>query len=78
MQTGSGKTHTILGAPGDEGLLPRLIGDLFNFSAVSAGLANEVKVQCYMLELYQDTLIDMFNPADVRSPPSTSPLVSAR
>jgi hypothetical protein len=52
-QTGTGKTHTILGAPGDEGLLPRLIGDVFDFANVSGGLANEVKVACYMLELYQ-------------------------
>lgn len=39
-------------------MLPRLIGDVFDFANVSGGLANEVKVACYMLELYQVRPLD--------------------
>lgn len=31
-QTGSGKTHTILGSPDNEGILPRVVKDVFDFS----------------------------------------------
>eukprot|EP00976_Prorocentrum_cordatum_P048648 981622-Prorocentrum_minimum.AAC.1 len=58
-QTGSGKTHTILGSPGAPGILPRFIGDLYNWAEVTGGLQNVVTVRAYMLELYQDQLIDL-------------------
>mmetsp|Transcript_33431 Transcript_33431/g.40417 ORF Transcript_33431/g.40417 Transcript_33431/m.40417 type:complete len:456 (-) Transcript_33431:72-1439(-) len=52
-QTGSGKTHTMLGMEGSEGLLPRAIRDVFTMGG------GKVEIQCYMLELYQDSLIDL-------------------
>mmetsp|Transcript_13283 Transcript_13283/g.25466 ORF Transcript_13283/g.25466 Transcript_13283/m.25466 type:complete len:947 (+) Transcript_13283:144-2984(+) len=74
-QTGSGKTHTILGSPDNEGILPRVVKDVFDFSRFG-GLKNEVKVHAYMLELYQDNLLDMFDPKqkkklDIKRDPSS-------
>jgi hypothetical protein len=57
-QTGSGKTHTIIGGDADPGLAPRTFHRIFE-------LANEystqfhVHVSIYMLELYNDKLIDL-------------------
>ncbi|KAL4087844.1 hypothetical protein PRIC1_012275 [Phytophthora ramorum] len=59
-QTGSGKTFTMTGVERDPGLSPRTIHHLF-------ALADEVKAnfavsfQATMLELYNDTLIDLFH-----------------
>ncbi|KAG7391769.1 hypothetical protein PHYBOEH_006603 [Phytophthora boehmeriae] len=58
-QTGSGKTFTMTGCESDPGLSPRAIHHLF-------ALADEAKsnftisFQATMLELYNDTLIDLF------------------
>lgn len=57
-QTGSGKTFTIYGTDGDPGLTPRGISELFriiesNYSKYT------FSIKLYMLELYQDTLMDL-------------------
>eukprot|EP00951_Prasinocladus_malaysianus_P006121 scaffold43350_cov33-Prasinocladus_malaysianus.AAC.1 len=60
-QTGSGKTFTIYGNEQDAGLTPRAIDQLFrNIEADSHKFSFSVK--CYMLELYQDTLLDLLLP----------------
>ena len=61
-QTGSGKTFTIYGSDSDHGLTPRGISELFrivecNYSKFS------FSIKLYMLELYQDTLMDLLAPA---------------
>ena len=68
-QTGSGKTFTIYGSESDPGLTPRGITELFriietNFNKYS------FSIKLYMLELYQDTLMDLLAPAkkDERAP----------
>jgi hypothetical protein len=60
-QTGSGKTFTIYGTDSDPGLTPRGISELFrvvesNYSKYS------FSIKLYMLELYQDTLMDLLVP----------------
>ncbi|KAF8058864.1 KIN14I [Scenedesmus sp. PABB004] len=60
-QTGSGKTHTIYGTPAAPGLTPRGVGELFGLIEADAGKAS-YSVRLQMLELYQDTLMDLLLP----------------
>ncbi|GAB2279343.1 Kinesin-like protein KIN-14E [Dionaea muscipula] len=64
-QTGSGKTYTIYGNDGDPGLTPRATAELFNI------LKRDKKkfsysLQAYMVELYQDTLVDLLLPKNAK------------
>ncbi|GMF23026.1 unnamed protein product [Phytophthora lilii] len=62
-QTGSGKTFTMTGSESDPGLSPRAIHHLF--ALAEEGKANfTVSFQATMLELYNDTLIDLFHLMD--------------
>ncbi|KAG7383000.1 hypothetical protein PHYPSEUDO_004179 [Phytophthora pseudosyringae] len=62
-QTGSGKTFTMTGVENDPGLSPRAIHHLFQLA--EEGKANfTVNFQATMLELYNDTLIDLFHLVD--------------
>lgn len=60
-QTGSGKTYTILGDDHNPGIAPRTFSEVFK-------IANEVKhkfdttISFYVLELYNDKLIDLLSP----------------
>ncbi|KAL3671110.1 hypothetical protein V7S43_004292 [Phytophthora oleae] len=59
-QTGSGKTFTMTGSEKDPGLSPRAIHHLFQLA--EEGKANfTVNFQATMLELYNDSLIDLFH-----------------
>ncbi|GMG15591.1 unnamed protein product [Phytophthora fragariaefolia] len=59
-QTGSGKTFTMTGSESDPGLSPRAIHHLF--ALADEGKSNfTVSFQATMLELYNDTLIDLFH-----------------
>lgn len=57
-QTGSGKTYTIHGTTDQPGLAPRGIETLFDTLHKNADRFR-FNVSCYMLELYQDTLMDL-------------------
>ena len=57
-QTGSGKTFTMVGAPGMEGILPRAMRDIYAKKAEMAA-EYDMNVKCYMLELYNDQLLDL-------------------
>ncbi|KAG2790052.1 Kinesin-like protein [Phytophthora cactorum] len=62
-QTGSGKTFTMTGSEGDPGLSPRAIHHLFQLA--EEGKSNfTVTFQATMLELYNDSLIDLFHLVD--------------
>uniref|UniRef100_A0A383VU44 Kinesin motor domain-containing protein n=1 Tax=Tetradesmus obliquus TaxID=3088 RepID=A0A383VU44_TETOB len=64
-QTGSGKTFTIYGNEACPGLTPRGVREMFAQIDKDAGKASySVRVQ--MLELYQDTLMDLLLPDAVR------------
>ncbi|KAL1566700.1 Kinesin-like protein KIN-14E [Salvia divinorum] len=64
-QTGSGKTFTIYGSEGNPGLTPRAISELFRIMK-----RNDKKfsftLKAYMVELYQDTLIDLLLPKNAK------------
>ncbi|CAJ2635980.1 unnamed protein product [Trifolium pratense] len=57
-QTGSGKTFTIYGSEDNPGLTPRAIGELFRILQRD-GKKYSFSLKAYMVELYQDTLIDL-------------------
>lgn len=60
-QTGSGKTFTIYGSDSNPGLTPRGITELFDIlERDSSKFTSSVK--CYMLELYQNTVVDLLSP----------------
>lgn len=58
-QTGSGKTYTILGEADNPGITPRTINELFRL-LTDMPERYEWQVSCYMVELYVDSLIDLF------------------
>ena len=57
-QTGSGKTFTVYGTEKDPGLTPRGISELFRVIERDSGKFT-FQVKLFMLELYQDTLMDL-------------------
>jgi len=66
-QTGSGKTFTIYGSDTDPGLTPRATRELFHcMKRDSKKFSFALKV--YMLEIYQDTLIDLLLPKNGGKP----------
>ncbi|GAU39812.1 hypothetical protein TSUD_154690 [Trifolium subterraneum] len=64
-QTGSGKTFTIYGSEDNPGLTPRAIGELFRILRRD-GKKYSFSLKAYMVELYQDTLIDLLLPRNAK------------
>ncbi|CAI9110386.1 OLC1v1010396C1 [Oldenlandia corymbosa var. corymbosa] len=60
-QTGSGKTHTIYGSDSNPGLTPRAISELFKIMKRESNKFS-FSLKAYMVELYQDTLLDLLLP----------------
>jgi hypothetical protein len=61
-QTGSGKTHTIQGNAADPGIIPRFIAELYD--STKAMTNYDVKISCYMVEIYKTELRDLLIPMD--------------
>lgn len=57
-QTGSGKTYTIQGSEEEPGITPRSINEMFRI--IEAMKTFEVKLSCYMVEIYKGELRDLF------------------
>jgi len=57
-QTGAGKTFTMYGVPGNEGIAPRTIGEIFNLIDRDQGRFNHT-VMASMMELYRNDLVDL-------------------
>ena len=70
-QTGSGKTWTIYGNDAAPGITPRAIGEVMRQVYEGSSKAKfSVKMECYMLELYQEHVNDLLLPPDkVKAPP---------
>ncbi|KAK7346176.1 hypothetical protein VNO80_20691 [Phaseolus coccineus] len=60
-QTGSGKTFTIYGSDNNPGLTPRAIAELFRILRRDNNKYS-FSLKAYIVELYQDTLIDLLAP----------------
>jgi len=66
-QTGSGKTFTIQGTQDLPGLTPRSIQELFGI--ISKMTTFEVKLKCYMVEIYKGELKDLLIPKAAKDRP---------
>ncbi|RVW78887.1 Kinesin-like protein KIN-14E [Vitis vinifera] len=64
-QTGSGKTFTIYGSDGNPGLTPRATAELFKIIKRDANKFS-FSLKAYMVELYQDTLVDLLLPKNAK------------
>ncbi|GMI68275.1 ZWICHEL, KINESIN-LIKE CALMODULIN-BINDING PROTEIN, POTATO KINESIN-LIKE CALMODULIN-BINDING PROTEIN [Hibiscus trionum] len=64
-QTGSGKTFTIYGSDNNPGLTPRAIAELFKILRRD-GNRFSFSLKAYMVELYQDTLVDLLLPKNAK------------
>ncbi|XP_031418441.1 kinesin-like protein KIF16B isoform X3 [Clupea harengus] len=59
-QTGSGKSYTMMGNPGDLGLIPRICEGLFNrISAISRGDEASFRTEVSYLEIYNERVRDL-------------------
>ena len=61
-QTGAGKSYSMTGAPGQPGIIPRGLAEMFNRvnSTEEEGLSFRVEVS--YLEIYMEKIRDLFNP----------------
>lgn len=66
-QTGSGKTFTIYGDDANPGLSPRAIAEVMRCVHRDSSKCS-VKMECYMLELYRDDLVDLLLPQGSDAP----------
>uniref|UniRef100_A0A5B7AQB9 Kinesin-like calmodulin-binding protein n=1 Tax=Davidia involucrata TaxID=16924 RepID=A0A5B7AQB9_DAVIN len=64
-QTGSGKTFTIYGSDSNPGLTPRATSELFKILKRDANKFS-FSLKVYMVELYQDTLVDLLLPKNAK------------
>ncbi|KAK1410608.1 hypothetical protein QVD17_37145 [Tagetes erecta] len=64
-QTGSGKTFTIYGSDNNPGLTPLATSELFKILKRD-GNKFSFSLKAYMLELYQDTLVDLLLPKQAK------------
>nr|AMS24255.1 kinesin 14-VIa protein [Marsilea vestita] len=66
-QTGSGKTFTIYGSEANPGLTPRATRELFSILKRDSNKFS-FSLKAYMIELYQDTLVDLLLPKNAKRP----------
>lgn len=66
-QTGSGKTYTIYGTETNPGLTPRATAELFKILKRDSNKFS-FSLKAYMVELYQDTLLDLLFPKNAKRP----------
>ncbi|XP_039124064.1 kinesin-like protein KIN-14I isoform X2 [Dioscorea cayenensis subsp. rotundata] len=66
-QTGSGKTFTIYGSESNPGLTPRASSELFKVMKRDSSKYS-FSLKMYMVELYQDNLVDLLLPKNVKHP----------
>ncbi|CAN6241304.1 unnamed protein product [Urochloa humidicola] len=64
-QTGSGKTFTIYGSDNNPGLTPRATSELFRVMKRD-GNKYSFSLKAYMVELYQDNLVDLLLPKNAK------------
>eukprot|EP00232_Nephroselmis_pyriformis_P027156 CAMPEP_0182869090 /NCGR_PEP_ID=MMETSP0034_2-20130328/9713_1 /TAXON_ID=156128 /ORGANISM="Nephroselmis pyriformis, Strain CCMP717" /LENGTH=382 /DNA_ID=CAMNT_0025001529 /DNA_START=206 /DNA_END=1351 /DNA_ORIENTATION=- len=81
-QTGSGKSYSMVGYGDDEGIIPRVCNSIFQRVEAATSSAEVVySVEVSMLEIYNERVRDLFNPAasrsglKVRTHPKTGPYV---
>merc|ERR1711991_1161441 len=63
-QTGSGKTYSMMGVPGDLGLIPRLNAYLFEALGKNTADNHKYFITVSYLEIYNEVIKDLLNPSD--------------
>jgi kinesin family protein C1 len=61
-QTAAGKTHTMLGSPGAEGVIPRAVRQVFDAAAAGAAQGWAYVMSAAMLEIYNEEIRDLLGP----------------
>lgn len=61
-QTGSGKTYSMMGGPGDDGVIPRIARSIFSEAADKQKENVEVCVEVSFLEIYNERVRCLLNP----------------
>ncbi|KAJ9081020.1 hypothetical protein DSO57_1018947 [Entomophthora muscae] len=67
--TGAGKTHTIQGTPDHPGLIPQSMKAIFQrqkefLAKATPGTSNKFDIQVSYMEIYKETVFDLFKPRD--------------
>eukprot|EP01065_Artemidia_motanka_P049471 TRINITY_DN8209_c0_g1_i1.p1 TRINITY_DN8209_c0_g1~~TRINITY_DN8209_c0_g1_i1.p1 ORF type:complete len:498 (+),score=102.68 TRINITY_DN8209_c0_g1_i1:61-1554(+) len=79
-QTGTGKTHTMLGTDGDPGIIPRLLNALFDACSEPQLPDTQTFVSASYVQIYCEKVIDLLTPdgqeCDIRENPSMGPWVT--
>jgi hypothetical protein len=65
-QTGSGKTHTMMGYPGDAGIIPRIVKRLFDLVAESPPHLDH-SVTASFMEIYNEKVRDLLDAAAIKA-----------
>lgn len=81
-QTGAGKSYSMVGYGDDRGIVPLAMQEMFKRVAENSDRSLKYLVEASMLEIYNEKVRDLFNPADnppaglkVRDHPSLGPYV---
>ncbi|XP_015789402.1 kinesin-like protein KIF16B [Tetranychus urticae] len=78
-QTGSGKTFTMIGSPGNEGLIPRICKNLFVRMKMECNKESSYRTEVSYLEIYNERVKDLLGKGDqslkVREHPKLGPYV---
>ncbi|KAJ1546405.1 kinesin-like protein Klp5 [Cladochytrium tenue] len=75
--TGCGKTHTITGTREDPGIIFRTMDALFAKMAAAAGEDRHIECSVSYLEVYNETIRDLLNPADLDTTSSATTAAAA-
>jgi hypothetical protein len=82
-QTGAGKSYSMIGAPGDPGVVPRVCKEIFARINESGNSNTQYRVEVSYMEIYNEIVRDLFNPNSskktglpVRENPITGPYVA--
>ena len=83
-QTGSGKTYSMMGVPGEEGIVPQVAAHIFEQAHAKQKEGTEVCIEVSYLEIYNEHVRCLLNPTEVgfegsklrvREHPATGPYV---
>lgn len=66
-QTGSGKSYSMMGCPGQEGLIPRITNAMFDHVTEKTTDSITFKIEVSYLEIYNEKVRDLLNPSEKKT-----------